>query len=351
MAISDRLANLRQLLPASRQPAEDERLLQLYWNRAELKKELGRLQDERYSLLEQVKKQEGAAVRAREQLEELESYLGDPGTATHALVYFQLRALWRSCALKLERFAQQLRQQQHDRERRRQLIEFDQLRRRQVAELDRRLVQARAEAESLQTQLRHAEEQLAALHGFWNYFGRRKLAEELQSVRSSWDAAATQVTDLSDDRADIENRAPPAFPGVSIEGRRSVNTAVIAYAQQLVGLLSSGLALLAKEATAKRVLEVRYGSREDCARLMSLLHEANDALGSGAEDSSGLKQRTDELRARARYRSDVDTVPLADSIGTLALPAALVSGLESIDRGGIDVLVDDYWGLYRTLLQ
>ena len=50
MAIS-RLSNIRQLLPGARQPEQDERLLQLFWNRAELKKELTRLQDERLKLL------------------------------------------------------------------------------------------------------------------------------------------------------------------------------------------------------------------------------------------------------------------------------------------------------------
>ena len=52
MAISDRISSLRQRLSPSRQ-VEDERLLQLFWNRAELKKELVRLQVERDRLIEQ----------------------------------------------------------------------------------------------------------------------------------------------------------------------------------------------------------------------------------------------------------------------------------------------------------
>ena len=57
MAISERFSSLRQRLGASRQ-VEDERLLQLYWNRAELKKELTRLQAERDQLLEQIRADE-----------------------------------------------------------------------------------------------------------------------------------------------------------------------------------------------------------------------------------------------------------------------------------------------------
>lgn len=351
MGISDRLNNIRQLLPGAPAQVEDERLLQLYWNRAELKKELGRLQEERHGLLEQVKKYEGALTRSREQSEELEHYLADPDAAIHALVYFQLRGLWRTAAKRLERFAEQLRQQQADRERRRQLIEFDQERRQQLAELDRRLADMRLNANGLETKLKAMEREFEIRRGFWNYFRRRRLAEEIESVRGEWDGAATQVTDLSDDRADQEATQPPQFPGVSVDGRRIVNTAVIAYAQQLVNRLSrGGLSLLAKESMTKRVYDVRYGDGNDCEHLMALLRGAVSALEEEDEDLGSLKEHTDKLRSSASYRSDADTVPLTDSIGTLPV-AAPVSELETVNRTGVNVLVDDYWDLYKALMQ
>lgn len=349
MGISDRLG---QLLSGTRQADEEERLLRLYWNRAELKKELSRLQDERHELIEELKKQEAAALRAEEKRTQLEVHLGDPEVAAHALVYFQLRALWQSCSARLARFSQQLQSQQQDRERRRQLIEFDQTRRRQVADLDRRLTEARAIADKLEVQLKKLEGQLASLRGFWNYFRRGKLAEQIEVLRPQWDEAVTRVTDLSDDRADAEEQQPVAFDGISIDGKRIVNTAVIAYAQQLVGLLSAGgLAMLAKEATSKTVYDLRYGSREDCVKLMGLLREAKQLANRDSEDLGGLKEYTDALRARATYRSDADTTPLTDSIGTLSPPAAPVSGLESINRSGVNVLIDDYWDLYEVMLK
>ncbi|HKE93349.1 MAG TPA: hypothetical protein VKB34_03505 [Povalibacter sp.] len=349
MGISDRLG---QLFPGSnRQAIDEERLLQLYWNRAELKKELGRLQQERHELLEEIKKHEGTTIRAQERLEELQDHLGDPEVAMHALVYFQVRALWKAGAARVAHFTAQLRQQQQERERRRQLIEFDQTRRRQLAEFDRRVAEARAETQTLEAQLKLQESELAAMRGFWNYFRRKRLAEELVDVRARWDTAATRVTDLSDDRAAIEDQQPAPPRDLSVDGKRIVNTAVIAYAQQLVAALSAGgLAMLAKESTAKSVFELRYGSREDCVRLMSLLREAKSVVSRENEDLAGLKERIDVLRAGASYRSDADTIPLTDSIGTLPL-ATPVSGLESIDRAGVNVLVDDYWDVYEALLQ
>ena len=351
MSISERLSSIRQSLPGAPQPQEDERLLQLYWNRAELKKEVTRLQNEQYKLLDGLKKQESASARMREQLEQLEEYLGNPEVAPHAIIYFQLRGLWRACAAKVAQFSSELRQQQEDRERRRQLIEFDQVRGRRLAECDGKLSEARSTAEMLEAQLKVLEARLNAMRGFWNYFRRRSLSEEVQIERDKWDVAVTQVTDLSDDHAAIEAAQPPAFPGLTVDGRRGVNTAVIAYAQSLLASLSQGgLAMLAKETTARRAFDVRYGGRDDCARLMALLREAVTVVNEANEGLSGLKQRIEALRASAVYRNDADTVPLTDSVGTLPAPSAPVPGLE-VSRSGINVLVDDYWNLYRALLQ
>jgi hypothetical protein len=352
MAISDRLSDIRQLLPGARPPPTDERLLQLYWNRAELKKELSRLQDEQHSLVERMNEREASAMRAREQLEQLENYLGNPDVAMQALVYFQLRALWRACSTKLARFAAQLRRQQEERERQRQLIEFDQERRRQLAELDRAILDARAAADTLDAKRKLKEAALARMHGFWNYFRRRELVHQLEAERVTWDDAVMRVTDLSDDRHNHEATQPPAFAGISVDGRRIVNTAVIAYAQQLAAALSSGgLALLAKETTTKPVFDIKYGGREECVRLMALLREAVAVMGADKDDLTALKERTDALRAGAVYRSDADTVPFTDSIGVLPVQATPVSGLETANRAGINVLVDDYWDLYQALVQ
>ncbi|WP_116810978.1 hypothetical protein [Steroidobacter cummioxidans] len=353
MEFSDRLSNLRQLLaPGARQPAEDERLLQLYWNRAELKKELSRLQDERHKLIEHLNKHEATFARHSEQLLQLEEFLGHPETGPHALVYFQLRSLWRASSAKVARFAQQLQQQQADREQRRQLLELDRTRRQQLADFDRRIASSRARADELEAQLKLQEAKLESMRGFWNYARRRRLAEEIATERQLWDQAATEVTDLSDDRAALEEQAPPPFEGISVDGRRIVNTAVIAYAQQLVVTLSTGgLAVLAKETTTKRVFDMKYGTREECSRLMMLLREGLSVVKNEKDDLSGLKERTDALRAVVAYRSDADTVPLTDSIGTLPVPVAPVSGLEAGNKAGVNVLVDDYWDVYQALLQ
>jgi len=352
MGLSEKLSNVRQLLlPRTNTAATDERLLQLYWNRAELKKELSRLQEQCRRQLEILKREEGETQRVRDHLDQLEEYLGVPDAAPHALLYFQLRALWKLCAGKLERFSLQLQRQQEERERRRQLIEFDQGRRLQLADVERRVIEARSAADVLEAQLKLLEVHLGELRGFWNYFRRRRLVEDIANERIAWEQAASKVAAVINERTDVESTAAPEFPGVSVDGRRIINTAVIAHAQQLVDALSKdGLAMLAKETTAKRVFDVRYGTAEQCATLMLRVRQAAAQIDSENDDLVDLKQRTEALRANASYRSDADTVPLTDSVGVQKL-ATTVSGLETANRAGINVLVDDYWNLYKALSQ
>ena len=352
MGISDRFGNLRQLLPGASKPSEEERLLQLYWNRAGLKKEFSRLQDERYALLEKLKKQESAAQRVQEQIEQLEEHLGDPAMGPQSLVYFQLKALWRQCETRLALFADELRTQQESRERRVQLTQFDQNKQRQLESVDGRLMDAQSAAATLENQFNSLENKRRALRGFWNYFKRRQLDAQLAEKRAQLDAALSVVNDISEERAQVDATAAPEFPGISTDGRRMVNTSTIAYAQQLVSQLTQGgLALLARETTAKRIFDVHYGSREQCAKLMSISAQALAWLAQDQMDLEALKARTEALRAAVVYRNDMDTIPLTDSIGTLPIPAAFVSDLDAGNRSGINVLVDDYWDLYKSLLQ
>ena len=86
-----------------------EQLLKLYWNRAGVKRELKALRRERFELLDKLKEQEGAIVRAQEQLEGLERLLTNPLAAANAMVYFQLRHLWRTGAQRLEQFVDRVR--------------------------------------------------------------------------------------------------------------------------------------------------------------------------------------------------------------------------------------------------
>ncbi len=338
MSLPDRLHGFLQRLQGHSPSAEDERLVALFRNRAELKKELTALDDERHRLLDRLKLQEGATMRVEEQLDALEQYLGRSDEGYKSLAYFQLKAAWRAAARRLEQFSSELARQQKDRERKQQLADFQRAQLAQVAELDREITEARVLADQLQAEQRAAQRRYAELRGFWNHFRRRRLREEIDTRRARIDVAQTMLTDLGDRRHDLEASPPPAFDGLSFEGRRSVNIAVIAYAEALFDRLApGGLADLARQSTLRRVYETSYGGREDCLRIMQQASRAIIDLDRMQDDLADIKARSDRLRRNATYRGAEDVVPTQDSIQP---PAATAN-----------VLLDEYFEIYKALVR
>lgn len=322
-------------LRGKRGSAEDERLLALFRNRAELKKELHALDDERNRLLDRLKLQEGATMRVEEQLATLERYLGRPEEGLKCLAYYQLRAVWRAAAGRVEHFGAELVRQQKDRERREQLAAFETERRGRVADVDRELVEARVLAEQLQEEQQAAEKRLTSLNGFWNHFRRKRVMDGIAARRSRIDAALTQVTDLSDRRHEVESEPAPVFDGLTRDGRRAVNLAVIAYAESLFDRLSgNGFAEQVRQSMLRRVYDANYGGTADCNVLIQRARAALADLDRLQDDLADLKVRSDRLRSIARYRGEDETVPLPDSLEA---------------SGG--VLLDEYWDVYKALVR
>jgi len=335
MSPADGLRRFTARISGRGAPAEDERLLALFRNRAELKKELRALDDERHRLSDRIKLQEGATLRVEEQLASLERYLGRPDEGFKCLAYFQLRAVWRAAALRLERFSGELASSQRDRERRDQLARVEAAKRERLAVVERELAEGRVLADQLQAEQRLAEQRLATLKGFWNQRRRKQLGEEVEARRGRIDAALTQLTDLGDRRDEIASEPPPEFEGLSLDGRRAVNLAVIAYAELLQERLSaSGVADLARQTTLKAVYETSYGGREECAALMQRATRSIADVEHMQDDLADLKRRTERLRSSARYPADGDAVPTP----------------ESLQAAGT-VLRQEFWDVYRSLLR
>jgi chromosome segregation ATPase len=335
MSVADDLRRFARRLAGQGVSAEDERLVELFRNRAELKKELSALDEERHRLLDRLKLQEGATMRVEEQLGALEQYLGRPEEGYKCLAYFQLRAVWRGAARRLEQFAGELARQQKDRERNQQLAAFERARRERLDDIERELAEARVLADQLQAEQRLAEQQLAGLTGFWNHFRRNRLRESIGTRRFRIDAAVTQLTDLGDRQHEIESEPPPLFEGLSIDGRRTVNLAVIAYAEALhQRIAAAGLADLARQSTLRRVYESSYGGREECLALIQRAGRLLAELEGMQDDLVDIKARTERLRAIATYRADGETVPQYETLRSASL-----------------VLLEEYWDVYKALLR
>ena len=94
---------------------ETDKLVDLFRNRAELKKEFAALRNEKYQLQDRVKHHQGATARVQQQLLHLENLLLDPEWVYNVVAFYQLRALGEHCKNQLLRFAEQLKQQREQR--------------------------------------------------------------------------------------------------------------------------------------------------------------------------------------------------------------------------------------------
>ena len=344
MSLSESWRRFTHRLSGRRVTAEDERLIALFQNRAELKKELKAIEDERARLLDRLKLQEGATLRVEEQLGALEQYMGRPEEAAKSVAYFQLRAVWRAASRRVEMFGAELARQQKDRERKQQLAEFQRTQRGRLDVVDRELVDAAVMHDQLSAEQKLAAERRAAMRGFWNYFRRRKQDEDIAERATRIEETSAAIATLNDRKREIEAEAPPEYPGLSVEGKRAVNLATIAVAESLYDRYSAGgVADLARQCTMQRVYDTHYGTHDQCQSLIQLASRAIGDLDRLHEDLQDIKIRTDRLRTGAVYRSETDTVPVIESINP---PPA--SGSR---RATSNVLLEEFWDLYKVLVR
>ena len=342
--------NLRPDGPA---PDEEHRVLALFRNRAELKKAYGTVQEETYRLKDLLKQQEAATARVQEMLNALEERLGLNETAYSALAFYQLRKLWQCGRELLTRFAADLARQQDERERRHHLALHNRqlFARRQTCESQLRSAQALSEAAGAQVVALEGER--AVLTRFWHYFKRRALERRIHGAQQQAAAGADTLARAQAALEALNDEREPDFPGLSLHARRSINIAVIAYAEvlcQRVLTLKAPLLTLARDAIAKRAPADDYGSPKECVLLMGQIQRAQRLLERREEVSGQIRTRVARLQQTARYRGAADSAPVTESIAVTegdALASAPQGSLARVPN----VLAEDTWDLFRVLLR
>jgi hypothetical protein len=327
----------------------DERLLELFQNRAELKKEFAELRAERDRLIELLSEQKGITEREQAKMRALEKRLSDPEMGYTALVYYHLRNLWDACHEQLVRFKDELIKQQETRERKRLVMEFNQQREQRLQALNTRVQSVRAESDAMKAQLLALEGRMAGLTGFWNYFKRRALTPELTQRRMEHETVREQFDRLLDQRIAIESEPWPEPKGLGIEARRLINLALLALTQHLyLHFSENSLSSLARSANLKALKEQHYGLRSDCEQYLALIPRAIANMEAQRGHGQELKVRANGLRARVRFKGDSDATPAADSVDGIPLQAS------ETDFGGIvqvNVLTDNYWNVLDLLMR
>jgi hypothetical protein len=347
----DRLSFLKGGADSGTVSPEEERLMQLFQNRAGLKKAHADLQDEFHLLRDKLKQQEGATIRIQEQFDSLGELLGDPKTGFSALVFFQLRALWKTCHQQLSAFAADLTRQQEAREVAKHTADMEAEKNARLSGADQNLRDAGIEADAQRRHLAEAQNELGRLTAFWHYFKRRRRQKSLETLRNHVVTADSAVGELHAVRSAIEHEVLPEFPGISLAARRNINLAIIGYAELLCEHVDAfGLSARAKEAVARRVHEMSFGNRDECEGYMQRVQKAHAAVSNQKQIASAVRTKLDRLRVTCEYRNSADTVPTADSLTLPAMEQELGKP-RAPAQNTFNVLAEDYWDLYTVLLR
>jgi uncharacterized protein (DUF2267 family) len=321
---------------------EDTRVVNLFRNRAGLKKELGDAQDEIHRLRDRVKLQEAATARVREQFEALEGRLSAPVSGLNAILHYQLRDLWATAHSQISSLVREVAQMREDRERRqfladvnRQTFERQQAARAQLADAERMHADVRGKLGSI-------NRSLDAARSWWKYFTRRELQRRRLVMQAELATADELLQNARVELQQVEEQGGAKFAGLSLESRRMLNLTALASAFTLASRLAPPT-LLARVQEAMNRSEPKSEQRTDAAAYLTAMQEIARARATMLQGQPALqadiRKLVDRLAAAAGYRTPAETVPVVSSVHTV-----LRSEVQS-DTAAIDVLGQDLWSV------
>ncbi len=187
---------------------------------------------------------------------------------------------------------------------------------------------------------------------FWHFFKRRNLESRIASARSARSGAEAALAQARAASEALEKEAAPEFPGLSLDARRAINLAAIAYAEVLcLRLVKTRLVTLAREATGRREVADDYGSRAECELLMAEIAKARALIQARTNIAQEVKVRSERLKQIARYRSAGDSSPTPESIAFSEGDMLAGETLGASAARMPNVLAEDTWDLFRILLR
>jgi len=340
-----------QLFSRKKEPDEDQ-LLQLFWNRAALKKEFAKLRGEGRQLTEQLRQQDGANLRVQKQLEDLEAMLADPLQGHNAVVFYQLRSVWLLCRTRLSRLVNELIAHQTEIEQQQLTERFEAARQARIGSMDQHVANAQQRVDSEKDKLQAIYAEHQRLRGFWNYFRRRSLRVEAEVLKESLKESSSQLGRFKLGRKHKASQKAPQLDGISINGQRKINLSMIAIAQELYLHFSlRDISRLARETSARSASDASYGGIDQCRELMKIIEERIQKLKANQKELLiSAQRRTAYLEKSANYRNESDTVPIAGSFSVIPLNDSGAGELDEKRSVSVNILAEEYWDIYTVLL-
>lgn len=346
------LLKVPSLVPERPTQEQETRVVELFRNRAELKKAYGDLQTEIHRLKDRLKQQEAATGRVQEALEVLETRLGATEPAFSTVVFYHLRGLWQLGRELLEQLIGDLARQHEQRERKLQVEEFERQQNAKREALEGQLRETEAQRASARQRLFDLGHRRMGLTRFWHYFKRREVDAQLEVARRAGATADAAFSSARDAVQALNSATVGPFPGLSIEARRAINLAAIGYGEVLcLRLGKSPVMQLARDAVSRREGTDEYGSRPECEALIAEIARVRALMQDPVNMNEEIRARVERLRKLVRYGAAEDTFPTADSVAP-APPVPPTQAAKHAPAGRpLNVLAEDTWDLFRILLR
>ncbi len=332
--------------PAPEVVDDKEKLVDLFRNRAELKKEFAALRNEKYQLQDRIKQHEGATARVQQKMDHLENLLLDREWVHNVVAFYQLRRLAAHCNVKLVRFAEQLKQQREQRVHSKTMGAWNEQREGQATSIESEIGQHRLQLQLLENQLQAEQHKLTTMNGVSRMFRGRSLDSEIKLIAARLDAGQTREQELLQALGKVHNLTPPDHGGLDDATKRSINLMILSFAQQLyLHFADDNLAELAKEAGEKSVGAVNYGTKYECDQIIERIEKRWDSMESVTDYADVLQKRVKFIAEHAVFRNDDDVVPVPATVATIY----------SIDANGVvkqsdaNLLGDNYFGITKVL--
>jgi len=325
---------------------DNDKLVDLFRNRVELKKEFAALRNEKYQLQDRVKSQCGATERVQQKLNHLESLLLDPEWVHSVVAYYQLRRLAMHCEAKLVRFSEQLKQQREQKVHSKVLVAWNEERKKDSAKIQAQVGEYRMQVQMLEDQLQSERHELATMGGIAKVFRGRSQAASVDRIQGTITEAQASERELLRELEQIGHLEPPPHQGLEISAKRSINFMIIAFAQQLyLDYDEDNLVGLAKEAREKSVGAINYGGRADCDALLQRLDTRREELEKTGDFAELLKKRAKLIAKHAMFRHDDDAVPVPGTVATVFD----ISPSGSTQQLDANLLGENYFGITKVL--
>jgi hypothetical protein len=337
------LSSLTAIFGNSAEKTEDsDKLMELYWNRAELKKEFAGMRKEQYRLQDRIKEQEGRTARIQQQLDHLEGLLVDPEWAHNVVVFYQLRGLGKKTERKLARFAEQLKQKREQKKHDSLLDDWNEKRKEEARAIEAEILANQERVQQLEDQLQSEQRHLTSMNAIMRLFRGRSAMRLIDSLAEQLEVAVQEDQQRHESLEDLMNSGPPDHQGLDIAAKRSINLMILSFAQQLyLQFDRDGIANLVKESTEKSVGAVNYGTPYECQQIVDRINKSAERLDKATEYADVLKKRAMMLGERAKFPGHDSAVPVPGTVASLIK----IDDNGLIRESEVNIAGENYWGI------